>query len=290
MEDKKLFNKGDIVRYDSSGVMKVHLRLTKVVAFNDIVKKEDGSDENRYIILHPHGWTLGSQPIKGPLSLKVRESLSKNNLAITYCFALESELTKANVLNIETETLIKKSLTLNQYAILYLLYTKNYNTLSNLIKDGKGYEKDVQNLINRRYLLSDLRYDDISKTFFDKKKTKEIFSVDDSLFWEFFSTYPIKVPGRNGGTRKLRSTGIDALETKNLKKKYESIVKDRNSVHKHIMRCLEAELLIRKKENTLQYMQGMSVYLNQNSWTRYEDVVEQMDQRKIVENYGEKLI
>jgi hypothetical protein len=150
---------------------------------------------------------------------------------------------------------------------------------------------DLIDLKMRGYLLNDVRTAKYAENMiFDREKVNALFRADDSLFWEFFSTYPIKVPGRNGGSRILRSVGLDAKETLKMKKKYESIVKDNVVLHKHILKCLDAELFVRRKDNSLQFMKGIEPYLNQQAWTRYEDTLETMTVTKNKPKYGQKLI
>ena len=195
------------------------------------------------------------------------------------------------LVSINTEVCFTVKITVNQYIILSLLYTQNYNTL-NKLRDENDFESDFIDLTGQGYLLNDHRNCKLSTDFiYDRAKVNALFRSDDSSFWEFYSTYPIKVPGRGGvGTRMLRSVSIEAKETQVMKKKYESFVKKDAGKHKHIMKCLDAELFIRKKEGSLQFMQGIGPYLNQHSWTRYEGVLEQMQTFKKKTKYGEKLI
>ena len=193
------------------------------------------------------------------------------------------------IIEVSSDVCFKEKLTLNQYVILNLFYNKNYSTISRFINEF-DFKSDIEGLIKEGYIIGDFNLKDIKENNLNRSKIKSLFKVDDSLFWEFFSTYPIKVPGRNGGTRYLRSTSIDALETKKQKKKYESIIGKKVLKHKHIIKCLEAELFVRNKESSLKFMLGMSSYLNQEYWTRYEGILESMEITKSESKYGEELI
>tara|TARA_Y100000385_G_scaffold280687_1_gene332255 strand:- start:860 stop:1027 length:168 start_codon:yes stop_codon:yes gene_type:complete len=55
------------------------------------------------------------------------------------------------------------------------------------------------------------------------------------------------------------------------------------------MKCLQAEMWMRRKSQQLQFMQQLDVYLNQESWFNYEYLLEMNNEQKTT-NYGEKFI
>jgi hypothetical protein len=151
-----------------------------------------------------------------------------------------------------------------------------------------GTDEDLKILFEKGYLLNyseELRVQDL---IVSRKEIGKLFGYDESLFWEIFGTYPIKVSNGSGGTRALRPTTHKSALTKKMKKKYEKKVKTK-AVHEHIMRCLQAELWMRRKSNTLQFMQQLDVYLNQESWYNYEYLLEMSNEQK-TNNYGQDLI
>jgi len=56
------------------------------------------------------------------------------------------------------------------------------------------------------------------------------------------------------------------------------------------MRCLEAELWVRKKGGDQAFMQNLETWINGRTWQQYEHMVDLSNARKRKEKYGEKLI
>ena len=191
------------------------------------------------------------------------------------------------IVEVNTEYLIQSQLTANQYIMLSLLYEGKLNSFEYYLLTYDA-EKDLIALHNKGFILNYNEEMHITDLILSRDKTSKLFGYDESLFWELFGTYPIKVSNGNGGTRALRPTTHKSALTKKMKKKYEKKVKS-VAVHKHIMRCLHAELWMRRKSNSLQYMQQLDVYLNQESWYNYEYLLEMSNEQK-TNTYGQDLI
>jgi hypothetical protein len=88
MNKKLKFEDGTPVSYWSQGRME-DMRATKVIGYNDTVpnKNRGGRMENRYVILHYHGWWPSHQEHTG---------LVRKDLSLEYqrrhAFAFESEM------------------------------------------------------------------------------------------------------------------------------------------------------------------------------------------------------
>lgn len=191
------------------------------------------------------------------------------------------------IVEVNTEYLIQSQLTAHQYIMLMFLYEGKLNSFEYYLA-SYGTDEDLKILFEKGYLLNyseELRVQDL---IVSRKEIGKLFGYDESLFWEIFGTYPIKVSNGSGGTRALRPTTHKSALTKKMKKKYEKKVKTK-AVHEHIMRCLQAELWMRRKSNTLQFMQQLDVYLNQESWYNYEYLLEMSNEQK-TNNYGQDLI
>jgi hypothetical protein len=191
------------------------------------------------------------------------------------------------IVEVNTEYLIQSQLTAHQYIMLMFLYEGKLNSFEYYLA-SYGTDEDLNILFEKGYLLNyseELRVQDL---IVSRKEIGKLFGYDESLFWEIFGTYPIKVSNGSGGTRALRPTTHKSALTKKMKKKYEKKVKTK-AVHEHIMRCLQAELWMRRKSNTLQFMQQLDVYLNQESWYNYEYLLEMSNEQK-TNNYGQDLI
>lgn len=190
------------------------------------------------------------------------------------------------IVEVNTDYLLKSQLTANQYIMLHLLFEGKRNTLEQFMLMN-DLQSEAEDLHKRGFILNWSDDVIIDNLILSRDRCKELFDYQDSFFWELFSTYPIKVPNGDGGTRALRPTSLDAKQTKTLKKKYEKKVKKKDK-HEHIMRCLNAEMWMRRKSNTLAYMQKLETYLNQESWYNYEYLLEMSNEQKALK-YGEEL-
>lgn len=153
------------------------------------------------------------------------------------------------------------SLSPNQYFYLYSLYltnpTKEFITSPeqlHLEQDGWiGYD---DNIPGGNWIL--------------RNKGRNLFEVkSDSLeqkFLRFWSYYPIKV-----GTRILKTKDDKSKEALDIKKKYISLIK-KPGIHEKIIKGLENELNLRRKDNSMQYMQLVTTWINQATWEKYCDL------------------
>jgi len=191
------------------------------------------------------------------------------------------------IVEVNTEYLIQSQLTANQYIMLSLLYEGKRNCFEYYLLTY-DVQSELEDLSDKGYILNYAEDTLVSNLIISREKTAKLFTYDESLFWELFGTYPIKVSNGNGGTRALRPTSHKSALTKKMKKKYEKKVKTK-ATHNHIMRCLQAEMWMRRKSDSLQYMQQLDVYLNQESWYNYEYLLEMSNEQK-TNNYGQDLI
>jgi len=179
-----------------------------------------------------------------------------------------------------------------QYLFLLLLQEQKYNTADKMVMQGKITLQERSNLIEKGYMKNPT-FTESAKVILSKTKMAELFQQGDTeYFWELFSTYPIKVSGNNrGGTRILRPSSHEAKETKVCKKSYETYLgKDGKAKHEHVMKCLHAELSLRRKDNSLGYMKNLTTYLNQQSWFSYETLIDSENISTNTVKYGESLV
>lgn len=121
-------------------------------------------------------------------------------------------------------------------------------------------------------------------------KLFEISDVD-GMFNEFYCTFPLKVPGRNGGSRPLR-TGIDTDFAKKIKAKYVLLVISKG-LHLIAMEALKAEMEMRSKSSSMQFMHAIDAWLNQRDWEKYSYLIEEKRDNGGEEGnikHGQKLI
>jgi hypothetical protein len=103
---------------------------------------------------------------------------------------------------------------------------------------------------------------------------KEDNSID-AMFKSFWENYPIRV-----GTRILRSKDINSKESTEVKRKLGNYLKVPGNYDK-LMKGLRNELILRKKDNSLVYMQMIITYVNQRTWEKYYDMEEEEPIQKV---------
>lgn len=187
------------------------------------------------------------------------------------------------IVEVNVDTCLKDNLTASQYTFLSLLWQKKVNTAIELMKIDIGLQKSLPDLLERKYLMTK---DNL--WIIERKKCNMLFGErEDSDFWEFFNTYPMKV-SLNGSTRVLRAQDPNAKNAMEAKSKYKARVKSK-AMHRHVMACLNAEMEQKRRSNKLGYMQNIITWLNQQSWQMSEYLLKN-EQPKVQPKHGEKLI
>lgn len=112
-----------------------------------------------------------------------------------------------------------------------------------------------------------------------RQKGIDLFKLedDDQNWLEFLGKFPLKVPSRNGGSRALKVGNPDSKANVKMKKKYLSIIKGNPSLHKHIIKVLEAEIKMRKDSGQLQFMNAMEAWLNQATYDKYAYLLDEQE-------------
>lgn len=155
---------------------------------------------------------------------------------------------------IDLSELDKLKITANQYCFLHSLF---FNTDSSLITDD-----ELSHLEKYEYI----KITDTEVVL--REKGKQLFEAktSDSLFFEFFSSYPLKVPNGSGGYRVLRTKDTESKEALEVKKKYLAIIK-KPGEHEKIIKTLPIYI-----KNAFPYIVGITVFLNNKTWEKYCDL------------------
>lgn len=121
------------------------------------------------------------------------------------------------------------------------------------------------------------------------KRTRflEMFETKDSMFLEFWNTYPMKVPDGRGSTRILRPVNPESSIGKKCRDKYNSIIKGNPEKHKEIMACLDRQL--KEERHKLQYLQQTQVWLNQRTYEKYLGLIDEIKEESDG-GYGETFV
>jgi len=187
------------------------------------------------------------------------------------------------LIEINLETCLENELSVNQFTILYLLFKKQYGYLESFF-----VESDIQVLKARGFIIeyeNSYTFEEISLNF---TKLETFFNYKESFFSELLVNYPLKV--YNGiSIRYLRPADSEAKKAKDLRKKYESIIKTK-AHHDLVIKCLLLEVETRKRSNNLYYMQNLDTWINQRSWEQYKHLLNEEKERSIEDAFGQTVI
>ena len=175
------------------------------------------------------------------------------------------------LIQIETENLIKEKLTPNDYIILKLLFEQNYQLLKKLFFAIGQLEENLIVLEAEGYLkvtCDELDWTKISTQISIRQKTIDLFVVKKTGFYKWWSMYPIKV-GAGNSLRVLKTGAVDSKQAIICKQKFDRITGKDPVVEDQVIKGLEIELSIRRKSNSMAFMQLVETWLNQNTWEKY---------------------
>lgn len=186
-------------------------------------------------------------------------------------------ITPVTKIELSLPQLKELGITPNEYVWLYRFFHD---------KIQSNYDVDLKKLENDGFLK--ITEEGINL----REKTIKMFEVgnEEARWQEFFLEFPMKVPARNGGTRPLRPANLEAKSNDKLKAKYLGIIKNKPELHIHILKCLSAEVEMRRRTSTLQFMNAMDVWMNQRIWEKYAYLISDKEENVATTGYGEKLI
>lgn len=172
------------------------------------------------------------------------------------------------VIEIDDIKFLNSKLTYNQW-----IYLQNI-TLGRIFPDTI-HLGEVRDLESKGYVKV---LDDNCSKVVAKDKSLQLFLSEnttfDTMFKTFWETYPLRV-----GSRVLRSKDANTKEATEIKKKMFAIFKVKGNFDK-VMSGLTKELELRKKDNSLMYMQLITTYVNQHTWEKYYGLEEEVPVEK----------
>jgi len=188
------------------------------------------------------------------------------------------------LIEVNTETCVQNNLTPSQFVFLALLWQKETDVALEILSKDSSLKDSIKDLLDRGFLMM------ISNRYIiERKKCNELFGEsEDSDFWEFFSTFPLKVMS-NGTSRPLRAQDPNSKNALEARAKYKAKVKSK-AMHKHVMACLNAELDNRKRSNKLGYMQNIITWLHQQTWQMSEYLLKSENPKYVAPKHGEGLV
>lgn len=195
------------------------------------------------------------------------------------------------IVEMNVDYLYKFEISPSQYLFLSLCFRDKHNTATKMIHKQKITTEELEELMVKGYILNN-NFETSKDIVFSKNMIGELFDVvKTDYFNELFSTYPIKAMS-NRGERILRPRSSDAKEARECKKKYDSYLGNSNQKekHTHVMKCLDAELSFRRRNNSLGFMRALVTWINKQEWSSYEHLIDLSNTTKATTSYGEKLI
>jgi len=165
-------------------------------------------------------------------------------------------------ISINTELLQEHGFTVSEYIALYLIWKQKAELIDTVCDDvvfSKLEEKGWMKL-----------YGTEITDWVVRDKFLALVTDNFSLMWyELCATKPFKVRNGKGGYRVLRARDPDAATNDKCKDMYKKIVGTNKVLHKHIMKCVEAEM----KATDISFMQNTETWLRQKTWQKFEDLI-----------------
>ena len=165
---------------------------------------------------------------------------------------------------LNSKILLENELTISEYLYLKSLYEENNDpTLFKII--DKVNEDDLQ---QRGFLKI------TTQNLVLRNKAIELFEGKD-LFLKFLSSFPIKTPSG----RYLSPLGNSGIVVGKIKKKWNTLFKNKPHIQEKVLNVLYAELEWRKKTNQLEFIHNIETWLNQGDYEKFEYLLEEKKEK-----------
>ena len=168
-------------------------------------------------------------------------------------------------LDIDFEVLKSTKMSADDYIYLYIVYRKGFNYLSVL-----NLKPNLEELVENGYI-------EMGETPEDHRVTQEFINLFvsnfDQMFTELVDKYPWKVLSPGRGVRVLHAVDPSSKSNDKARNRYKKIVDNKPILHRHIMQCLDRQLLVDKE--SLGFLQNLEVWINNYTWEKYENLNEQ---------------
>lgn len=175
------------------------------------------------------------------------------------------------IVNINTKRL-NDPLNLNQIVFLTIWYYEDYREA---LERSCISKEDLTQLELSGYLT----FDNLANHQLNRGKvSKDVFNLklEDSLFKEFFETYPkYAINKKTGARRVLSPKSLSSKIAVEARKKYDKIVGKNLELHNHIIKLLADEVQKKLSSGDLIYMPAITVYINDRGWESWESIYEE---------------
>lgn len=169
------------------------------------------------------------------------------------------------ILELDTSLLNKLNITINQLVFISLVLNDNQTKNQDIHELlSRVNEEDIQDLIQRNIITA--TKDNGSMIYSPSEELISYTKKDiDSMFNEFYETFPVYVI-RPDGTKGFLRSNINKC-----RKEYNRIVGKSKAMHQHIIDCLQYEIDNKMITGKIGYMKTMWKWLTQHEWECYEE-------------------
>jgi len=164
-------------------------------------------------------------------------------------------------ITLDYDTLINAGISLSEYVYLKSLYENENDS-----KIFKVIDKIEEDSLQQRGFIKITETDIVLR-----KKALDLFEGED-LFLKFLNTFPIKTPGKR---RYLSPLGNSGILAEKVKKKWDSLFKNKPHLQEKAIAVLEAELQWRKETGQMEYINQIDVWLNQANYEKFDYLLKQ---------------
>jgi hypothetical protein len=171
--------------------------------------------------------------------------------------------------SVKIEDLKNRDLTLTQFVYLWGLYNQVKIKYLDIQQEG------LNNLVDRLFITKN------GDDYILLQNGLDLFEPTNGLFNDFIKLFPTRVSNTNGESRVLSPASADSISGKKIRSKFYRVTKNNGEFQKHVIRCLESELNLRKKEGNIYYMRNAETWLNKATWEDYEYLLEQPKKEEI---------
>ena len=193
------------------------------------------------------------------------------------------------IIEIDTLVLEREKLTPTQFYVLQLLSETQTTSLQSWY-DTLGFptvvDQELKNLIDLEFLMS---YNTSVNIDFTKLKILPkgiaLLGMDRDWFQELVDRYPVKTI-RSDGTKDYLRTDLTRCH-----RLYQKLTNGNLGKHEKIIDCLDYELRIRERENSLGYMKRLPKWLISEEWKAFEERMRDEESKDVEDHiYGTDLI
>jgi hypothetical protein len=170
------------------------------------------------------------------------------------------------IIKIDTDYLIKNSITAQDYLIAYL-WINSRDYLNMLLKIEPISIESINRLVKAKLLINNGEPGNTNINLFAAtNKLKKDISIKgaDSKFLEFWDLYPLSVIRIDGSRSVVRTRPEDC------KKLYKKIIEENPTAHTKIIKFLTDDVHNRTMTDTLKWMPSMKRWLEERAWESAE--------------------